>query len=132
MITPEDLNRPLDEWKVTHLFRPLSNLADISEKTYSPSNPPPDYREARFFAEQLWTCCDDDDMRRLVRDCGDGAARFVYFVGLHVTAEVLEDLGRSVELHISSDKPFSALASYALELFDKLAKENPRKMGLPQ
>ena len=124
MISPEEWSKELDPQLCASFYSPLLRLQESVGRVYCVEAPPPRYWEARSFARALWTCCDDDDMRQLVGDCEEGAAQFAYFAALHVAQAVLQGQCNP-RVESSADKPYSALATFVLELLDGVEAGSP-------
>jgi len=127
MITPEDLNREFSLRQEELFFRPVANLVKNSEKIYSTEALPPHFGEARTFARQLWTCCDNEEMKGLALAYREGAAQASFLLSLHVTKLVAEGREGSLNIQESPGKPFAAVASFLLERLDEIEETSPGK-----
>lgn len=117
----------VEGWWKPHFFEPLARLRSVVGPVYKDTPPPARFWQARDFARQLWTCCDDADLTNLVQASAEGAAEFSFLVSILS----YEKLVRQPKGHPGSDsiphKPFAILACVALGWLDDIEALTPGK-----
>ena len=117
----------MDSWWTAHFFEPFTRFKTVVGPIYQFSPPPKKYGEARVFARQLWTCCDDEDMRTLVCNQREGAAQFKFLVSVFAVERLLKSHKPPPGSRPVSHKPFFVLASVALDWMDEVENQTPGK-----
>ena len=113
-------------WK-THFFAPFTALKEVVGPVYKDSIPPERFLGARHFAQLLWACCDEDDVKTLVCESSDDAAQFTFLVSVLSVERLLCKPPPTPDCHPLAHKPFSVLASIALGWMDEIEMKTPGK-----
>lgn len=116
-----------DGWWKAHFFEPLARMRSVVGPVYQDTPPPAKFWQARDFARQLWTCCDDADLKSLVQASADGAAEFAFLVSILGYEKLVGHPKGHPDNEAIPHKPFAILACVTLGWLDEVEALTPGK-----